>query len=56
MAWFFSGGGVPSDVYQFDGENAKHIRVLRLRQGEEVTIVTPSGGTSGFCGFVRAKR
>ena len=22
MAWFFSGGGVPSDVYQFDGENA----------------------------------
>lgn len=43
MAWFFSGGGVPSDVYQFDGENAKHIRVLRLRQGEEVTIVTPSG-------------
>jgi 16S rRNA U1498 N3-methylase RsmE len=43
MAWFFSGGEVPSDVYQFDGENAKHIRVLRLRQGEEVTIVTPSG-------------
>ena len=43
MAWFFSEGGIPSDVYQFSGENVKHIRVLRLRQGEEVTLVTPAG-------------
>ena len=47
MAWFFSEGEIPSDVYRFSGENAKHIRVLRLRQGEEVTIVTPGGEQCG---------
>ena len=44
MAWFFSGEEIVSDTYYLSGENAQHAKVLRLRTGEEVTVVTPSGG------------
>lgn len=47
MAWFFSEGAVPADIYVFSQENARHIRALRLRQGEAVTIVTPDGEQCG---------
>lgn len=43
MAWFFSDTEIPSDSYILTGDNEKHARVLRLRAGEEVTVVTPSG-------------
>lgn len=43
MAWFFSETEIQSDTYLLSGENAKHAKVLRLRQGEAVTVVTPSG-------------
>lgn len=43
MAWFFSDTEIPSDSYLLTGDNEKHARVLRLRTGEEVTVVTPSG-------------
>lgn len=43
MAWFFSESEIRGDSYTFSGDNLKHIRVLRMRQGEAVTIVTPSG-------------
>ncbi len=43
MAWFFSGEELLSDTYLLSGENQKHARVLRLRPGEEVTVVTPGG-------------
>ena len=44
MAWFFSGEEIVSDTYYLSGKNAQHAKVLRLRTGEEVTVVTPSGG------------
>ncbi|MBR1482387.1 MAG: 16S rRNA (uracil(1498)-N(3))-methyltransferase [Ruminococcus sp.] len=43
MAWFFSETEILNDNYLFSGDAAKHIRVLRLREGEPLTIVTPSG-------------
>lgn len=43
MAWFFSGEELLSDTYLLTGENQKHARVLRLRPGEEVSVVTPGG-------------
>ena len=43
MAWFFSGEEIPSDIYLLSGDNAKHAKVLRLRSGEAVTVVTPQG-------------
>ena len=43
MAWFFSETEIPSDTYLLTGDNAKHAKVLRLRAGEEVTVVTPKG-------------
>ena len=43
MAWFFSGEEIPSDTYLLSGDNAKHAKVLRLRSGEAVTVVTPQG-------------
>ena len=43
MAWFFSESEIHGDTYRLSGENEKHARVLRLRAGEEVTVVTPSG-------------
>ena len=42
MAWFFTDSAVSGDKYILTGENAKHIsRVLRMRTGEELTLVTP---------------
>lgn len=43
MAWFFSETEIASDSYVLEGENEKHAKVLRLRAGEEVTVVTPGG-------------
>lgn len=43
MAWFFSETEIPSDTYHLSGDNQKHAAVLRLRQGEAVTVVTPGG-------------
>lgn len=43
MAWFFSDTEIGSDEYVLSGDNEKHARVLRLRQGEAVTVVTPKG-------------
>ena len=43
MAWFFSETEIQSDTLLLSGENAKHAKVLRLRAGEAVTVVTPSG-------------
>ena len=43
MAWFFSEEELVSDLYRLTGENEKHARVLRLREGEAVTVVTPNG-------------
>ena len=44
MAWFFSETEITGDSYVLSGENEKHAKVLRLRAGEEVTVVTPCGG------------
>lgn len=42
MAWFFTKYNVTGDQYILSGENAKHIsKVLRMRTGEELTLVTP---------------
>ena len=43
MAWFFSEEDIRSDVYALSEENQKHARVLRLRDGEAVTVITPNG-------------
>ena len=43
MAWFFSDTEISSDTFLLTGDNAKHARVLRLRPGEAVTVVTPRG-------------
>ena len=43
MAWFFSGEEIPNDTYLLSGDNARHAKVLRLRTGEAVTVVTPQG-------------
>ncbi len=43
MAWFFSEEEIRSDVYALSEENQKHARVLRLRDGEAVTVITPNG-------------
>lgn len=43
MAWFFSESEIESGSYFLSGENAAHAKVLRLRDGEEVTVVTPLG-------------
>lgn len=43
MAWFFCENEIHSDQITLLGDNAKHARVLRLRQGEAVTVVTPGG-------------
>lgn len=42
MAWFFTDSAVSGEKNILTGENAKHIsRVLRMRTGEELTLVTP---------------
>ena len=43
MAWFFSESEIESDSYLLSGDNQKHAKVLRLREGEAVTVVTPRG-------------
>lgn len=43
MAWFFSEDEINSESFVLSEENSKHARVLRLREGEEFTVVTPSG-------------
>lgn len=42
-AWFFTEEEIDTNKYIIMGENAKHIRVLRMRNGEELTLVTPLG-------------
>ena len=42
-AWFFFFFVIDTNKYIITGENAKHIRVLRMRNGEELTLVTPLG-------------
>ena len=43
MAWFFSNEEIHSDVYVLSGDDLRHAKVLRLRAGEPVTVVTPRG-------------
>ena len=43
MAWFFCENEIKSDICVLSGENAKHAKVLRLKRGEEVTVVTSAG-------------
>ncbi len=44
MAWFFTEDEVKSDSHMIEGENARHIaKSLRMKTGEELTLVTPSG-------------
>ncbi len=43
MAWFFSEEEISSEIYLLSEENQKHARVLRLRDGEAVTVITPNG-------------
>lgn len=43
MAWFFCENESNTPELALTGENAKHARVLRLKPGEAVTAVTPSG-------------
>lgn len=42
-AWFFTEEEITSTKYIITGENAKHIKVLRMKQGEALTLVTPGG-------------
>lgn len=42
-AWFFTDEEINTSKYMITGENAKHIRVLRMKNGEELTLVTPNG-------------
>ena len=42
MAWFFSETEINTSQYTLTGENAKHLKVLRVKSGEELTIVTPN--------------
>lgn len=41
-AWFFTEEEFTTNKYIITGENAKHIKVLRMKIGEELTLVTPS--------------
>ena len=42
-AWFFTEEEIETNKYFITGENAKHIKVLRMKNGEELTLVTPLG-------------
>lgn len=42
-AWFFTEEEIETSKYIITGETAKHIRVLRMKSGEELTLVTPCG-------------
>ncbi len=41
MAWFFTENEILGEIFTISGENAKHIKVLRMRCGENLTLVTP---------------
>lgn len=42
MAWFFTDENITGSSYTLLGENARHIsKVLRMKPGEELTLVTP---------------
>ena len=44
MAWFFTEEEINSDIYTVMGEDARHMeKSLRMKVGETVTLVTPSG-------------
>lgn len=44
MAWFFTEEEIISDTYTVTGEDARHMeKSLRMKVGEAVTLVTPSG-------------
>ncbi|MBQ9742083.1 MAG: 16S rRNA (uracil(1498)-N(3))-methyltransferase [Ruminococcus sp.] len=44
MAWFFTQDEIQGDEYLVTGEDSRHIeKSLRMRQGEELTLVTPKG-------------
>ena len=42
-AWFFTEEEIDTNKYIITGENAKHSRVLRMKNGEALTLVTPLG-------------
>ena len=42
-AWFFTEEEIGTNKYIITGENVKHIRVLRMKSGEALTLVTPLG-------------
>lgn len=42
MAWFFTEENISGSNYTLVGESAKHIsKVLRMRTGEDITLVSP---------------
>lgn len=44
MAWFFTPENIETEEYLITGEDARHIgKSLRMREGEEVFLVTPDG-------------
>ena len=44
MPWFFTDREIDADKYIIEGETARHmLKSLRMKQGEELTLVTPSG-------------
>lgn len=44
MAWFFTEEEINSEEYTMTGEDARHMeKSLRMKVGETVTLVTPSG-------------
>lgn len=48
MAWFFTDDVIVSQTYTLTGENARHAKVLRMREGEELTLID-GGGTRRDC-------
>lgn len=53
MAWFFTQQNIIGDSHIITGENAKHIsKVLRMREGEELTLVTPDK-TQCLCSILK---
>lgn len=43
MAWFFTDENIEGNSYVITGEDARHIeKSLRMKKGEELTLVTPS--------------
>lgn len=42
-AWFFTQEEIVNQKYIIDDDNVKHIKVLRMKKGEALTLVTPKG-------------